>query len=98
VERILEGVLIAVAWADSGDVREIGLTSFDEVEYRIEAPTERAYRMRDHLQNHVRMLARLEGNRVIGATWFEVVRDGRVLSRFESHADSAGDGVWRNYA
>jgi len=98
VERIIEGVLIAVAWEDSGHVREIGLTGFDEVEYRIEAPTERAYRMRDHLQEHVRMQARLDGNRVIGATWFEVVRDGRVSARFESHADSTGDGAWRHYA
>ena len=76
VEALLEGLLLPCRWGHAGDVAGIGLTTFDENEYRIDPGPAERYGMAAHLRRHVRLLAGLDGDRVVEVIQFEVLDGG----------------------
>ena len=72
-ERVLEGVVIPVAWGPSGEVTDVGLATVDEIEYRIEPGIGWDHFLRDYLRKRVRLSAVLRGDRVIQVKRIEVV-------------------------
>ena len=74
--RVLEGVLIPFGWGPSGEVLEVGLTTFDESEYRIDAVTAAHHGLTHHLRKHVRLFALVRGGRVIEVSRVEMLGGG----------------------
>jgi len=70
---VIEGVLIPVHWGSGGEVAQVGLMTFDESEYRVDAAVAEAHGLRRLLRRHVRIVGRIRGNRLIRVTRVEVL-------------------------
>jgi hypothetical protein len=68
---VLEGVLIPVGWGPSGQVLDVGLMTFDEDEYPIDAAVALDHRLREHVRKRVRLSTIIREGRVIRLTRVE---------------------------
>lgn len=64
-ETVLEGVVIPVAWGPSGEIKDVGLVTFDEAELRIDPSIAWDHFLKDYLRKRVRVSAVVRGDRVL---------------------------------
>jgi hypothetical protein len=72
-DAVLEGVLIPVRWGAGGDVSQVGLMTFDESEYRLDAALVEAHDLRRYLRKHIRIVGRTRGYRLVRVTAVEIL-------------------------
>ena len=71
-DTVIEGVLVPVRWSAGGEVSQVGLMTFDEAEYRVDMVVAEAHNLRSYLQEHIRIVGRTKGNRVVHVTAVEL--------------------------
>jgi hypothetical protein len=72
-DTVIEGVLIPVHWSVGGEIAQVGLMTFDESEYRVDAAAATAHELRRLLRKHVRIVGRIRGHRIVRVTTVEVL-------------------------